>query len=345
MSESLTSFAADGAFPHRALAPAAPADAERLADRLARVRAAVAGVVVGQSAVVDEALVAVLARGHALLEGVPGTAKTLLVRALAGALGVRFGRVQFTPDLMPADVTGVSVLRDDGAGGRRFEFVPGPIFTDLLLGDEINRAPAKTQAALLEAMAERQVTVDGRSRPLGDGFTVFATQNPVEFEGTYPLPEAQLDRFLLKIRVDYPDEAAEREILDRYAGGFDAERAGDASPAPVLDDEDRRALRSAVDGVTVAPEVRAYVVALVRATRLEPSLTLGGSPRATVALFRAARAAALLEGRAFATPDDVKAYAPAVLRHRVVLAPELEVEQRTADDVLAAILDRVPAPR
>ena len=327
------------------LAPATPEDAERLADRLARVRDAVATVIVGQATVVDEALVTVLARGHALLEGVPGTAKTLLVRALAGALGARFGRVQFTPDLMPADVTGVSVLRDDGAGGRRFEFVPGPVFTDLLLGDEINRAPAKTQAALLEAMAERQVTVDGRSRPLGDAFTVFATQNPVEFEGTYPLPEAQLDRFLLKIRVDYPDAEAERTILDRYAGGFDAERAADASPAPVLDAADRVALRTAVDRVTVAPEVRAYVVALVRATREEASLTLGGSPRATVALFRAARAAALLDGRAFATPDDVKAYAPAVLRHRVVLAPELEVEQRTPDDVLAAILDRVPAPK
>ena len=330
-----------------ALAPAAPADAERLAERLARVRAAVAERVVGQDHVIDEALVTVLARGHALLEGVPGTAKTLLVRALAGALGAAFNRVQFTPDLMPSDVTGVSVLRDggDAGGGRRFEFLPGPVFTDLLLGDEINRAPAKTQAALLEAMAERQVTVDGQTRRLGDAFTVFATQNPVEFEGTYPLPEAQLDRFLLKIRVGYPDAAAELAVLDRYAAGWDAERPADAAPAPVLDAADRALVRTAADGVTVAPEVRAYVVALVRATRDEPSLTLGGSPRATVALFRAARAAALLAGRAFATPDDVKAYAPAVLRHRVILAPELEVEQRSADDVLAAVLDRVPAPR
>jgi MoxR-like ATPase len=328
-----------------ALAPATPADAERLAERLGRVRSAVAERVVGQAQVIDEALVTVLARGHALLEGVPGTAKTLLVRALAGALGAAFGRVQFTADLMPSDVTGVSVLRDAEGGGRRFEFVPGPVFTDLLLADEINRAPAKTQAALLEAMAERQVTVDGRSRPLGDAFTVFATQNPVEFEGTYPLPEAQLDRFLLKIRVGYPEADAELAILDRYAAGWDAERPADASPAAVLDDADRRLLRNAVDGVTVAPEVRAYVVALVRATRDDPSLTLGGSPRATVALFRAARAAALLAGRAFVVPDDVKAYAPAVLRHRVLLAPELEVEQRTADEVVRAVLDRVPAPR
>ena len=326
------------AVPPAALAP------EQLADALARVRAAVAARVVGQEAVIDEALVTVLAGGHALLEGVPGVAKTLLVRALAGALGARFARVQFTPDLMPSDVTGVSVLRD-GAAGRAFEFLPGPVFTDLLLADEINRAPAKTQAALLEAMQERQVTVDGVSRPLGEAFTVFATQNPVEFEGTYPLPEAQLDRFLLKIRVGYPDAGAERAMLDQLAGGIDMARARDAVPPPVLDAAERAALGTAVERVSVAPEVRAYIVDVVRATRDEPMLTLGGSPRATVALFRAARAAALLAGRAFVTPDDVKTYAPAVLRHRVLLAPELEVEQRTADDVLAAVLDRVRAPQ
>ena len=319
---------------------------EAVAAALARVREAVGARVVGQDAVIDEALVAFLARGHALLEGVPGTAKTLLVRALAGALGARFGRVQFTPDLMPSDVTGVSVFRAGDAGGAgAFEFRPGPVFTDLLLADEINRAPAKTQAALLEAMAERQVTVDGAPRSLGAMFTVFATQNPVEYEGTYPLPEAQLDRFLLKIRVPYPALDAELRMLANHAAGFDAERAADAVPAPVLSAEERDALRAAADAVTVAEEVRGYVAAVVRATRDDPGLTLGGSPRASVALFRAARAAALLAGRGFATPDDVKDHAPAVLRHRVVVAPELEVEGRTADDVIAAVLGRVPAPQ
>jgi MoxR-like ATPase len=307
-----------------------------------RVREAVASRVIGQDQAIDEALVAFLARGHALLEGVPGTAKTLLVRALSGALNARFGRIQFTPDLMPADVTGTSIIRD---AARGFEFRAGPVFTDLLLADEINRAPAKTQAALLEAMAERQVTVDGTPHALGELFTVFATQNPVEYEGTFPLPEAQLDRFLLKIRVGYPAKEAEVKMLDAYADGFDAERAADATPAPVLDEAQCRALRRAVDGVRVAPEVREYVAAIVRATREDPALTLGGSPRATVALFRVARAAALLAGRDFVTPDDVKDYALAVLRHRVLVAPELEVEGRTADDVLGATLSRVKAPQ
>ncbi|MBX6333691.1 MAG: MoxR family ATPase [Gemmatimonadaceae bacterium] len=316
--------------------------AEQVADAVQRVRAAVAQRVVGQDAVIDEALVAFLARGHALLEGVPGTAKTLLVRALAGALHARFGRIQFTPDLMPSDITGINVLRD---GGRTSEFRAGPVFTDLLLADEINRAPAKTQAALLEAMQERQVTVDGTARPLGDLFTVFATQNPVEYEGTYPLPEAQLDRFLLKIKVPYPSQEAELAMLANYAAGFDAERTADVVPGPVLDDATCRALRTAVDGVRVAPEVREYIAAIVRATREDPALTLGGSPRASVALFRVARAAALLAARDFVTPDDVKAYAFPVLRHRVVIAPEVEVEGRTSDEVLDAVLTRVPAPQ
>jgi MoxR-like ATPase len=311
------------------------------ADLLERVRQSVATRVVGQEATVADALVTFLARGHLLVEGVPGTAKTLLVRSLASALGLRFARIQFTPDLMPSDVTGVNVLRDPSRG---FEFQPGPVFTDLLLGDEINRAPAKTQSALLEAMAERQVTVDGVSRPLGSAFTVFATQNPVEHEGTYPLPEAQLDRFLIKTVMPYPSREAELELLARYENGFDAERLNDADMPSVLTSSEVAELRTLVDGVRVAAEVRAYVADITRGTREERMLALGASPRATVALFRAARGAAVLEGRDFVTPDDVKGVAPAVLRHRITLAPELEVEGRTADDVLVALLARIRVP-
>ncbi len=316
--------------------------AAEVGETLRRIREAVGTRIVGQDEVIEEVLVAFLARGHVLLEGVPGTAKTLLVRTLADALGARFGRIQFTPDLMPSDVTGVSVLR---GAAREFEFRAGPVFTDLLLADEINRAPAKTQAALLEAMQERQVTTDAVARPLGALFTVFATQNPVEYEGTYPLPEAQLDRFLLKVRVAYPSKAAELELLDRYAAGFDADRLSTRPVAPVLDAAGCERLRGAVDAVRVAPEVRAYVADIVRATREDTALTLGGSPRASVALFRAARGAALVAGRDFVTPDDVKDYALPVLRHRVIVAPELEVEGRTADDVILSVLTRVRAPQ
>ena len=314
---------------------------EQGAELLDRVRTAVAGYVVGQDATIADALVGFLARGHVLIEGVPGTAKTLLVRALAGALGLRFARIQFTPDLMPSDVTGVNVLRDPSRG---FEFQPGPIFTDLLLGDEINRAPAKTQSALLEAMAERQVTVDGVSRPLGAAFTVYATQNPVEHEGTYPLPEAQLDRFLLKTVMPYPTREAELELLARYESGFDAERIADGGIPAALSADEATQLRALVEGVRVAEEVRTYIADITRSTREERMLSLGASPRATVALFRAARAGAVLEGRDFVTPDDVKGVAPAVLRHRITLAPELEVEGRTSGDVLAALLARVRVP-
>jgi MoxR-like ATPase len=287
-------------------------------------------------------LVAFLARGHLLIEGVPGTAKTLLVRTLASALGVQFGRIQFTPDLMPSDITGVSMLRDPARG---FEFQPGPIFTDVLLADEINRAPAKTQAALLEAMAERQVTVDGRTRPLDSLFTVYATQNPVEHEGTYPLPEAQLDRFLLKTLMGYPSAEAELVMLAHHEAGFDPERAADVMVEPVMNDVAARQLRLLVDGVKVAPEVREYIAAITRSTRTESSISLGASPRATVALMRAARATALLDGREYVIPDDVKSRAGSVLRHRIALAPELEVEGRTTDDVLAIVVSRVPAPQ
>jgi len=295
---------------------------EQGADLLRQVRAAVGTRIVGQDAAIDDALVAFLARGHLLIEGVPGTAKTLLVRTLSSALGLRFTRIQFTPDLMPSDVTGVSMQRDPARG---FEFQPGPVFTQILLGDEINRAPAKTQSALLEAMGERQVTVDGTSRQLDPLFTVFATQNPVEHEGTYPLPEAQLDRFLLKTLVGYPSK--------------------DAMVPPVLDAARATEIRTLIDGVRVAPEVRAYIAAITRATRDEPAVSLGASPRASVSLMRAARAAAVLEGRAYATPDDVKDRVPSALRHRVTLSPELEVEGRSVDDVLAAMLLRIEAPK
>jgi MoxR-like ATPase len=318
-----------------------PLTVEQGATLLDRVRQSVAQYVVGQEATVHDALVAYLARGHVLVEGVPGTAKTLLVRALAAALGLRFSRIQFTPDLMPSDVTGVNVLREPAKG---FEFQAGPVFTDLLLGDEINRAPAKTQSALLEAMAERHVTVDGVSRPLGDAFTVFATQNPVEHEGTYPLPEAQLDRFLVKTVMPYPSREAELELLARYDAGFDAERLDASQMTAALPQADALAIRQLVDGVRVSPEVRIYIADITRSTREERMLSLGASPRATVALFRAARAAAVLDGRDFVTPDDVKGVTPAVLRHRINLAPELEVEGRSADDVLTALLARVRVP-
>ena len=315
---------------------------EESAVLLRQVRAAVATRIVGQDAAIDDALVVFLARGHLLVEGVPGTAKTLLVRTLSSALGLRFTRVQFTPDLMPSDLTGVAMLRDPARG---FEFQPGPVFTHILLGDEINRAPAKTQSALLEAMGERQVTTDGVTRPLDALFTVFATQNPVEHEGTYPLPEAQLDRFLLKTIIRYPSSAAELEMLAHHEAGFDPERAADSAVPAVLGIDQARELRTIVDRVRVAPEVREYITGITRATREETSLSLGASPRATVALMRAARAAAVLDGRTFVVPDDVKDRVHATLRHRVTLAPELEVEGRDADDVLSAILLRVAAPK
>jgi len=306
-----------------------------------RVRDAVATRVVGQEQAIEDVLVAFLARGHALIEGVPGTAKTLLVRAIASAMDVRFSRIQFTPDLMPADVTGVALYRDPTRG---FEFQPGPVFTDLLLADEINRAPAKTQSALLEAMSERQVTADGKRHPLDELFTVLATQNPVEHEGTFPLPEAQLDRFLLKIVIGYPSQQAELEMLALHESGFDPDRGGQAIVPAVISAAEARDCRALVDQVRVAPEIREYIAAVTRATREDPALLLGASPRASVALQRAARAAAVLEGRDYVVPDDVKVRATAVLRHRVSLAPELEVEGRSSDDVIATVLARIAAP-
>ncbi len=307
-----------------------------------RILEAVQRVVLGQEAATREALVCLLARGHVLLEGVPGTAKTLLVRTLALALDVKFQRIQFTPDLMPADITGVTLLT--GGGTREFTFRPGPIFADLVLADEINRAPAKTQAALLEAMQERTVTVDGVGHPLSAVFTVFATQNPVEFEGTYPLPEAELDRFMAKVQIGYPDTAHEQGILARTVAGFEADRPETYGVAPVMDAAGLEGLRGAVAAVRVEPQISAYITAIVRGTREAASLTLGASPRAGVSLLKAARAIALLEERDYVIPDDVKQLAPAVLRHRVNVAPELELEGVTPDAALKAILDKTDVP-
>jgi MoxR-like ATPase len=297
-------------------------------------------VVLGQEAATLEVLVCLLARGHILLEGVPGTAKTLLVRTLALALDVRFVRIQFTPDLMPADITGITLL----TGAQQFSFRPGPVFADLVLADEINRAPAKTQAALLEAMQERTVTVDGQSHPLSPTFTVFATQNPIEFEGTYPLPEAELDRFMAKVRIGYPTAEVEQGILTRYVEGFEADRTDTYGISSLINADGLEQLRQAVDTVRVEPRITAYITAIVRATREAASLTLGASPRAGVSLFKAARAAAFLDSRDYVIPDDVKRLAPSILRHRVSVAPELELEGVTADQALKAILDRIEAP-
>ncbi|SOC55470.1 AAA family ATPase [Ornithinimicrobium cerasi] len=298
--------------------------------------------VVGQQQAVSGLVVALLSGGHILLEGVPGVAKTLLVRSLAAALDLRTTRVQFTPDLMPGDVTG-SVVYDSGRSD--FTFRPGPVFTNLLLADEINRTPPKTQSALLEAMEERQVTVDGTSHPLPAPFLVAATQNPVEYEGTYPLPEAQLDRFLLKVTMPLPVREDEVEVLDRHARGFDPRDLAAAGVRPVAGAAELAAGAAAVRRVQVSPEIIGYVVDLARATRTAPSLQLGVSPRGATALLATSRAWAWLSGRDFVTPDDVKALAHATLAHRVALRPEAELEGVTTEAVLATVLASVPVPR
>ncbi|MGH8838897.1 MAG: AAA family ATPase, partial [Jiangellaceae bacterium] len=309
---------------------------------LTDLRREVAKAVVGQDSVVTGLVIALLCRGHVLLEGVPGVAKTLLVRTLAMALDVQTKRVQFTPDLMPGDITG-SLIYD--ARTAEFSFAPGPVFTNLLLADEINRTPPKTQAALLEAMEERQVSVEGKPRPLPDPFVVAATQNPIEYEGTYPLPEAQLDRFLLKLTVSVPERDDEIAMLRRHADGFDPRDLAAAGVEQVAGPADLAAGRAAVGRVRSGPDVLAYVVDVVRATRSSPSLQLGVSPRGATALLATSRAWAWLSGRDYVTPDDVKALARPSLRHRVTLRPEAELEGVTADAVLDTVLATVPVPR
>jgi MoxR-like ATPase len=298
-------------------------------------------VISGQTPVIEEVLMAVLCQGHALLEGVPGIAKTLIVKALGRLLGLGFQRVQATPDLMPADILGTSILRP---GTDTFSFHPGPVFTDLLLVDEINRMPPRTQAALLECMEERQVTSDGVRRPLPGWFTVFATQNPVDFEGTYPLPEAQLDRFLLKVRVGYPSEADERQILERHHASTGGSILEDAQIAPLPADL-LAAARAEVRKIRIEPELYGYILALARRTREWPTVLLGASPRAALSVMLVAQASAAFDGRDYLVPDDVKRAVAPVLRHRVILKPEAELEGFDADRALGDVIAAVPVPR
>ena len=300
----------------------------------------VAKIVVGQEGTLSGLVAALLVRGHVLLEGVPGVAKTLLAKTVAAALALEFRRVQFTPDLMPSDVIGQTIYEQRTG---EFRFREGPLFTNLLLADEINRTPPKTQAALLEAMEERQVSVEGQSRPLPTPFLVVATQNPIEYEGTYPLPEAQLDRFLFKLVVGYPSAEQEVAVLARHDEGLDPHQL--SSVRRVAGAADLEAARLEVDALRVDPIVQAYIVALARATRDSPSLRLGVSPRGATMLLHAAKAWAWLSGRAFVTPDEVKAMAKPTLRHRIQIRPEVELEGVTADAVLDGILATVPVPR
>jgi MoxR-like ATPase len=310
---------------------------------LAHARTELGRAIAGQTTVIDEALMALLCQGHVLLEGVPGIAKTLIVKALGRLLGLSFHRVQATPDLMPADILGTTILLQ---GSSTFTFHQGAVFTDLLLVDEINRMPPRTQAALLECMEERQVTTDGVVRPLPENFTVFATQNPVDFEGTYPLPEAQLDRFLLKTVVSYPSEPDERHILELHlAASEQGSLLLDAAniepiPAGLL-----AAARREVQSIRIEPELLTYILSLVRRTREWPTLTLGASPRAALSLMRVAQSVAALEDRSYLVPDDVKRAVPPVLRHRIRLKPEAELEGFDPDRILADVLAAAPVPR
>ncbi|WP_431246849.1 AAA family ATPase [Leifsonia xyli] len=335
----MTDVTTGTAFP--ASSPGAASDAARLRSSLAAVRAEVGKAVVGQDGAVTGLIIALLARGHVLLEGVPGVAKTLLVRSLSQALSLDTKRVQFTPDLMPGDVTG-SLVYDGQTGG--FVFREGPVFTNILLADEINRTPPKTQSALLEAMEERQVSVDGVSRTLPDPFIVAATQNPIEYEGTYALPEAQLDRFLLKLTLDVPERDTEVEVLRRHAAGFNPRDLTAAGVTPVLGAAELAAARASAAAVGANADVLAYIVDLARATRRSPSVKLGVSPRGTTALLAAAKAWAWLSGYDSITPDHVQAMLLPVWRHRIQLRPEAELEGVGPDAILQSIVQQVQVP-
>jgi MoxR-like ATPase len=307
----------------------------------AHVRKEFSKIIVGQSEVLDQLLLVVLTGGHALIEGVPGLAKTLAVKCLAQIFHLQFQRVQCTPDLIPADILGGNIFQP--AEGT-FRLHRGPVFTDLLLVDEINRMPPRTQSALLEAMEELQVTIDGKSYPLSRSFSVFATQNPVEFEGTYPLPEAQLDRFLMKIRIGYPEAAQESEILSRYQSGFEARELDKAGLEPVSR-ETLQAVREEIARVRVEPKLFDYIVAIVRATRDSAAASLGASPRAAVAMMLASKAFAATEGRDFLIPDDVKSSALPILRHRILLKPEADLEGISPDQVVSEVLAGIAVPK
>jgi len=310
---------------------------------LSRARGEVAKVIIGQENVIEQCLIAIFTGQHILIEGVPGVAKTLLVRTLAKVLGTDFGRIQFTPDLMPSDITGTNVFNLKEGD---FHLVEGPLFTSFLLADEINRAPAKTQSALLQAMQERQVTIDGKNHELPASFTVFATQNPVEYEGTYPLPEAQKDRFLLKVEMNYPERDDELALARQSLGVEPPERRLDSGEVKaVLDDATLSQMRDALRGITVRDELAAYAVDLVRQSRNSDSIQVGAGPRATQALLLSSRALAAIEGRDFVTPDDIRAMAEPVLAHRIVLRPEYEIEGVTVSEALGKLLEAIEVPR